>query len=166
MNKLKIILKYFLSFIFGVLIGGFLEDSFHKLIRQLYMTLTNNKISFGYPKFDILFFTFPFIISVGIYFMSLLYFFTRHESKQKVINTFWGLILFTLSIILYTYFDSNIRLIECTACDNGTMVLFYSDISYTKILIVTFITSLIPWAWTEIKARRITRQQTKFKASL
>ena len=98
--------------------------------------------------------------------MSLLYFFTRHESKQKVINTFWGLILFTLSIILYTYFDSNIRLIECTACDNGTMVLFYSDISYTKILIVTFITSLIPWAWTEIKARRITRQQTKFKASL
>ena len=166
MAKTKIFLIYSGLFILGLTTGMVFEDSFHKIVRQLYCTLTYNKLSFGAPKFDILFFTFPFVFLTGLYFSLLFYLLHKQTKMQRLINAVLTLIFLPGSIILFCYFDGNIKLIECTACDDGTRVLLYKDIGYTKIFFVGLLTSLIPALWTEIKARRKINKQTIFKASL
>lgn len=144
------------------MIGIFSEDSLHQIVRHLYESLTYNKISFDLPKFDLYFFSVPFIISLGTYFIILLYLFGRQTPRQRFINSFLTLIFIVSSFLLHCYFDANIKLIECTACDDGTRVLWYYDINYTKIFITTLLTSLIPCVWTEIKSRRKSTSQKAF----
>ncbi len=164
MKKLKIGLKYFAVFILGLTIGVFSEDSLHQLVRHLYVRLTYDKISFDLPKFDLYFFSIPFIISLGLYFIVLLFLLGRQTSRQRVINSFLTLIFLISAFLISCYFDANIKLIECTACDDGTRVLNFYDINYTKIFIVTLLSSCIPCIWTDIKTHQKANRQTVFKA--
>lgn len=160
--KFRTFIKYILTFILGSTIGFFSENSFHQLVRHLYCTLTYNKISFQMPKLD-LYFTFAqFSASFGFYSIILLYLFGRQKPRQRLINAFLTLVFATSSLLLYCYFDANIELIECTMCDDGTRVLFYSDIKYTKIFVTTLLISLIPYLWTEFRSRRKAKHQTVF----
>jgi drug/metabolite transporter (DMT)-like permease len=166
MKKFKTALKYFAAFLLGLILALLSEDSIHKLARQLYASLTYNKISFHLPKLDFYLPSVPFMISLGLYNVVLLYLFARQTSKQRLINTFLTIIFLVSTMVLYCYFDANIKLIECTACNDGKRELYYSDIHYTKISIVTLLTSLIPFMWTEIRIQRRTRRKHLFKASL
>lgn len=53
--------------------------------------------------------------------------------------------------MLYFYFDSSIKLLECTACDDGTRVLRYNDIRYDSIFVISLIISLLPVLTTQFK---------------
>jgi drug/metabolite transporter (DMT)-like permease len=166
MSKVQTNLIYFGSFILGLTIAIFSEDNFHELLRHLYVSLTSGKISFDLPKLDLYFFSFTFVFTGGLYFVVLPYFIGRQNKRQILINICLTLLLLLFSTILDCYFDANFKLIECTACDDGTRVLLYSDIEYTKIFITTLLTSLLPFIWTEIKTRRKTKRQKLNQASL
>ena len=165
MTKAKSILRYLTTLIIGSITAVFLEDHFHRLVRQLYASLTYNQISFRMPKLDLYYTFLSFGISFGLFLLIFLVLLERQTKRQIQINLFLTLIFMICSLILYCYFDGNIKLIECTACDDGTIILEYSNLNYTKIFITTLITSLIPCIWTEIKNHRNTIRQTIFKAS-
>ncbi len=154
MKKLKASLKYFGAFILGLAIGILSEDKLHQFVRYLYTSLTNNKISFLVPKFELHFFSVSFIILFGLYFGILLYLFARQSPKQRFLNFFLTLIFLISSFFLVCYIDANMKLIECTACNEGKRILSYHDINYIKIFIVTLFFSLTPNIWLEIRNRR------------
>ena len=148
MDKVKTIIIYFVLFLFGLTIAIISEDHFHRLVRYLYEVLTKNKINFHIQKLELYFFSLPFIISVGLYSMILFYLLRKQSSNQRNVNFILTLILLSSSIPLICYIDANIKLIECTACKDGFRELNFSDISYSTILILSLLTSLIPPVWT------------------
>ena len=162
MTNIRAILKYFGAFILGLTIGIMSEDSLHKLVRQLYESFTYNKIRFDIPKFDLYFFSIPFIITLGIYFIFLIFLFSRISKNKRLINSILTLVFLVSFFLISCYFGANLKLVECTACDDGILILKYSDIGYIKIFSVSLLTSLIPCIWSEIR----TGKQTEIKASL
>ncbi len=154
MKKLKTSLKYLVAFILGLVVGIFSEDKLHQFIRFLYTYLTNNRISFYIPKFDLYFFSVSFIILFGLYFVALLYLFIGQTLRQRLLNFFLTLIFIISSFFLICYMDANMKLIECTACNDGKRILDYYDINYLKIFIGTLLSSLIPNIWFNIRNRR------------
>ena len=65
-----------------------------------------------------------------------------------------SLVLFTTSIVVYSAMDSKLKLIECTACDNGLRTLEYNNILYDRIMILALISALLPWVFTEFINRK------------
>ena len=159
MTKLKTIIILFLIFVVTAGLSFYFEDTYQKTIRNLYCSLTYYKISFEHPRKYFHFASDLFVISFGLYMTLLSYILFIQTLKQKLINGFLTLIIFPLTVILYCYFDASIKLIECTACDDGTRVLTYGDIHYDKIFVISLITSLLPVLTTELKKRMRTRKQ-------
>lgn len=148
MNKLKLGLILVSIFILSVFVAFRFEDSYRKIIRNLYTSLSNNKISFFLPKKDFHFPSDVFLISFGL-FVTLLYFFiNRQTRRQKIINGMLAIFILISSIIFQCYFDGVSRLAECTVCNDGTIRLRYSDINYDLIFISSLILSLLPAAIT------------------
>ena len=165
MAKFKTILKYIATFLVGATIAIYFEDSFHHIVRQLYSSLTYNKISFRMPKLDLYFTFLEFAYSFGLFLTLLLFLFVGQTKRQKLLNSILTLIFMTITLLLFCYFDANIKLIECTACDDGTRIMEYSDLNYTKILIITLLISLIPCIWTKISNNRKAKRLDILKAS-
>lgn len=151
MKKYKVIFIHFILFLSGLILAGYQENNFHRFVRYLYVTLTRHKIHFHSPKLDLYFFSFPFIISFGLHLSFSFYLLQKQSKRQKIVNTALIIIILVSSVLFNSYFDANIKLIECTACDDGTMELYYSDISYLKIFIASLIISLTPLVWTAMR---------------
>jgi hypothetical protein len=157
MKKYKVIFIHFILFMLCLILTGYQENNFHRFVRYLYVTLTRYKIHFHSPKLDLYFFSFPFIISFGLYFNFSFYLLQKQSKKQKIVNTALIIILLVSSVLFNCYFDATIKLIECTACDDGTMELYYSDVSYSKIFIASLLISLTPLIWTAMRNKRETK---------
>jgi hypothetical protein len=151
MNKLKGGLLLLVIFITSIYFSFYFEESYRKIVRYLYVALSDGKISFFIPK---KYFHFPrgkFVFSFG-FFITILYFLIyRQTAKQRVINITLGLFLFAASILIHCYFDSTFKITECTACKDGARQLQYNEISYDIIFISSLVFAIIPFATTEIK---------------
>jgi hypothetical protein len=160
MTKPKATFILILVFVVTAILSFFFENSFDETIRYLYSSLTYNKISFIQPRKYIHFASNLFVTSFGLYVTILSYLIFTQTTKQKVLNCCLTISLFPITVVLYSYFDSTIKLLQCTACDNGTMTLTYSDISYDKTFVISLIISLLPFLTTEFKKIMQTRNQT------
>ena len=161
MNKLKGGLILALIFILSVYCSFYFEGTFEKAIRYLYVTFTNGKISFFIPKKYLRFPSGQFVFSFGLFMTIFCFLLYRQTRTQRIINLLLGLVVLTASILALSYFDSWLKLMECTSCEDGTNKLHYNDINYDAIFIGSLIIALIPIAITEIK-----RHIKKAKASI
>ncbi len=149
-----------LVFVLTAGLSFFFENSFDEIIRYLYSSLTCNKISFIQPRKYIHFASDLFVVSFGLFVTIISYLIYTQTTKQKILNCCLTILLFPITAVLYCYFDSTIKLLQCTACDNGTMTLSYSDIRYDKIFVIGLIISLLPFLTTELKKIMQTRNKT------
>jgi len=150
-EKLKKGIILILIFILSVYSAFFFEEHFRELIRFLFRFFSNSKISFIYPRKYIHFATGEFVISFGIFLTVFVLILKRQTLRQKLINLFLTIFLFSISICIYSYFDSQLRLIECTNCINGQRSLNLNEIKYDTIFIISLIIGIIPSLITEIK---------------
>jgi hypothetical protein len=153
--------RFFLSIFIGIIAAYFLallaftfEENYREFIRNLYQQLTENKISFKnnvkYLHFASDEFTSAFVIVLISKFILL----KRLENRQRIINIVLGMLLIIISTIIICYLDSNGKLIECTACNNGKRVLGFNDINYDFIFITSLLFGILPAIVTEIKNRK------------
>ena len=63
--------------------------------------------------------------------------------------------IFFISTFLFSYIESNLKIIECTACDNEKLKLHFNHINYDLIFISSLVISLIPLLILKIKNSRI-----------
>lgn len=151
MNKLKGGLILLVIFIASIYCSFYFEESYRKLIRHLYVALSNGKISFFTPKKYLHFASGEFVLSFGLFTITLCFLSYRQTTKQRVVNIALGLFFLVASTLIQSYFDSFFKIVECTACSDGTRQLHYGDINYDVIFISSLILAIIPVTTTEIR---------------
>lgn len=151
MDKLKHGLILVSIFIISVFIAIHFEETYRKIIRSLYTSLSNNKISFLLPKKDFHFPSDRFLISFGLFSVLMFFFIYRQTKKQKIINGILSILILIISTIFQCYFDGVLRIAGCTICSDGSLRLPYSNINYDLIFITSLILALLPTAITELR---------------
>ena len=149
-KKLSIIVLFF---ILGIGISFVVEPYLRKLIQNLFRFLTNDKIVFVGKDFHILN-QYYYYLSFGI--LTLTFWFSIKELKvrQIIFNIFLTATIFFFTIVLICYLDSNLKIIECTMCDDGIRKIRYNEINYDLIVAISVFASLIPNIIRIIKKRR------------
>jgi len=123
-NKSKLIKKI----IFGIiaLIIGFVcalySDSFLRFkIQDIYLLSTSNKIEFIGKNF--------FFFNNDSYYLGfggafLILYLANYNNKLSLIlkNVFISVFIFIICLIVISTIDANLKLVECTACENGIVV--------------------------------------------
>ena len=72
--------------------------------------------------------------------------------RTKILkNGIFLVVIFIVALIGISAIDANLKIIECTACDDGIRKLGYNEINYGIILSISAIVSLIPSLVTLIK---------------
>lgn len=143
-----------LFLILGVAIGLFAEVELREIIQKLYITLTGGRISF-IGKNIRLFATEYYCLTFGFWSGSLWLLNRNRTFKQTGLTLVLTTLTFFMMLVFLCYMDSNIKLVECTACDDGTRQLHViHDISYDLIITISLVTSLVPSVWVKRKTRQ------------
>ena len=145
-NKRNLIKKI----IFGIiaLIIGFTcalySDSFLRFkIQDIYLLATSNKIEFIGKNF-FFFNNDSYYLGFGGVFLIL--YLANYKNKLSLIlkNGFIAVLIFIIFLIITSTIDANLKLVECTACENGIRQLRRNDIKYSLIIVFSLLISIIP----------------------
>ena len=137
----KIALGLFL-FIMGVVLSIVLESFLGNLVRNLYVWTTKGGIQLVGKNFY-LFADLVYYVGFGIS-LSLVALEKRLLLKNTLRRLVIWLIIFMTSVIVICAVDAHLKLIECTACNDGIRKLPYSAINYGLILGVSALVGGIP----------------------
>jgi hypothetical protein len=154
--KQKILNTIFLllAFVLATICAFYLEESYRVLVRKIFKWSTNNNISFFGKNFH-LFPSYQFVLSFGLYISFFIFLIKSLRIKKKLLVTIMVSSIFFISTFLFSYIESNLKIIECTACDNEKLKLHFNHINYDLIFISSLVISLIPLLILKIKNSRI-----------
>ena len=130
-------------FVIGFGTAVFADLFFRQLIQDLFQWTTNNGIQFGGKDFY-LFGNPIYFISFGLTFLIFSIANKKREWLKVLRNGILLILIFGIAIIGISALDANLKLIECTACDDGIRRLGYSEINYGLILSISAILSITP----------------------
>lgn len=132
-----------LAFIIGIGISLFSYSFFREQIQNIFLWSTSNRIRFTGKNFYLFGSNFYYLI-IGISFLVL----TLENLNQRLIgifkNTIICLLIFGISLIGISAIDANIKVIECTACNEGIRSLHWNGINYGLNTGTSAIISVIP----------------------
>ncbi|WP_299840304.1 hypothetical protein [uncultured Tenacibaculum sp.] len=141
-----------LFFVIGFGIAIYADSFFRRLIQDLFQWTTNNRIKFGGKDFY-LFGNPIYFTSFGLVFLIFSIINKKKKTKKIVLNGILLVLIFGTLLIGISALDANLKVIECTACDDGTRRLGYHEINYGLILATSSLLSLIPSLITILKKR-------------
>lgn len=158
-NKLiKRILIGLLSLAIGIMVAFYLDSVLRNQVQYIFQWSTSNRIKFVGKDFHFLSTNF-YYLSFGV---SFLVFSIANLNKKIVLiikNSLLSVLIFTIAMIGISALDANLKIAECTACDNGIRILHWNDISYGLILGISIILSITPILVSIIKLRISDRHQ-------
>lgn len=153
-------MRIFFKVLIGIIVAYFLtlfafvyEENYRQFIQNLYELLTENKISFENHGKYLHFVSGEFISAFLIFLVSIFVLLKRQSKKQRFRNMILGISFLIISTIIFCFIDSNGKLIECTACNDGKRVLDFNDLNYDLIFISSVIFGILPAIVTEIRNR-------------
>ncbi|WP_250432474.1 hypothetical protein [Hanstruepera flava] len=132
-----------IAFIFGMGLGFYFEGYFRGIIQDVFRFSTSDRIQFVGK--NILIFsdrTFEYIFGLALMIFSLANIGLKPKRILKNIMLF--LLIFGISIIGISAIDGNIKVAECTACDNGIRKIHWNEINYGLIISISAIISIVP----------------------
>lgn len=139
-----------LAFIIGIGISLFSYSFFREQIQSIFLWSTSNQIRFTGKNFY-LFGNDFYYLSFGISFLVLTLQNLNQRLKEIFKNVIICLLIFGVSLITISAIDANIKVAECTACDNGIRKLHWNGINYGLIVGSSAILSIIPSLYRMIK---------------
>ena len=154
MKNTKTFLIFLFVFLAACLLAVQFEDSYHELIRYLYVRLSSGTISFRHPGKQ---FSFPDVFFVGFFgvFATVTYYLlSKLKAEAIVIHLFVALILFAAFTAWGCKWDGFMKVMVCTACNDGKRTLYYNDVNYNKQFATGLIAALLPLLIVEYKRRK------------
>ncbi|MGS2764624.1 hypothetical protein [Sinomicrobium sp. M5D2P9] len=140
---IKRILFGIVFFVIGFGTAIFADSFFRYIIQDLFQWTTNNGIQFVGKDF--------YLFGNPIYFTSFGFAFlifsiaNRKEETLKIFrNGILLILMFGIALIGFSALDANLKIIECTACNDGIRQLGYNEIKYGLILTTSAVISIIP----------------------
>lgn len=151
--KKKIIFSV-LSFLGGFGVGLWTEFWIREFILDLFVFFTDNHIRFRGKIFIPLFFGWHYSAIFALIGLFCYHAFRVCTLREKIKYASLAVCIFFLVLAVLCYFDSNIKIIECTACDDGIRTLEYSDIRYERIIFASLALALLPIGIKYIRSQR------------
>ena len=131
------------AFVIGILIAFYSEGFFRKQIQELFQWSTSNRIQFVGKNF--------YFFGNGFHYLSFgltfsFFVLANWNKKRKLIikNGILALLIFGIILFGISVLDANMKIIECTACNDGIRKLHWNEIKYGSILGISSILSIIP----------------------
>ncbi|MCD8452722.1 hypothetical protein LNI90_11575 [Tenacibaculum dicentrarchi] len=140
--KKKIIFGIF-AFFFGIGIALYSDSYFRELIQNIFKLSTSGKIEFRGKDFYILLNEF-YYYTFGIGFLTLTVENLNKKLTQVLKSGIISLLIFGLILIGISSIVANMKIIECTACENGIRKLHWNDINYGLIVGLSILISIVP----------------------
>ncbi|MAZ27791.1 MAG: hypothetical protein CL868_12040 [Cytophagaceae bacterium] len=141
--RVKQILTGILFAIIGSIIAFYSYDFLRNQIQEVFVWSTADSIQFIGKDFY-LFASYFYYISFSISF-SILVISSMHLSFLKIFKrTVLSIVIFATAMILISSVDGNLKVIECTACDNGIRKLHWNEINYGFIVGLSSIIAAVP----------------------
>lgn len=135
-NNYKTILTTTGLLLVAIVVAFLLEDYYRQLVRFSFKFFNGDKIQFTGKNFH-LFASDMFVFVFGL-FCSLTFLLLKFSSQpSRLKRTCVTVIIFFVTTILTTAFDSKRLIIECTACDDGIRKLTYNEVTYDKYFIIS-----------------------------
>lgn len=144
MRKLAFIISLVLVFIASLYVAFVFEEYYRRAIRLLYEFVSANNISFYVLGKYIHFASSKFVFAFGLFNIAIIYLLKGLTKRQILKYIAMGLIIVSISTLLFCYADSCFRIIECTACDDGKRKLYFNDINYDGIFITVLSITIAP----------------------
>ena len=127
----------------GITIAYYSESFFRGIIQDIFIWSTTNKIQFIGKNFFI-FSNKLYYLVFGIWFIILTFENLEKKFTKVLKNGILSLIIFWISLIGISIIDANVKVLECTACDDGIRKLRWNVINYNQIMTMSVIISLVP----------------------
>src|SRR5712672_3307367 len=116
---LKLGILWIFIFISSSYAAFWCADHYDKLIRYLYVLLSDHKISFRIPVKYMYFVNGESLLSLALFNIIAITSFIGQPVKQIVKNVIVILLLVISSTLLICYLDSFAKLVTCTACQDS-----------------------------------------------
>jgi hypothetical protein len=140
-------------FLAGVGLSVFLEPFLRSIVLDSYQWTTNNGIQFVGKNFHL--FASPVYYSAfGITFSLLALDLFSSPFKKIIINGAIAILIFTIVLTVICAIDANLKIAECTACDDGIRKLRYNEVNYGLIIGISAIMAGIPSLIRVLKNRK------------
>ena len=140
---IKKIIFGILAFIIGIGIAYYSESFFRDLIQYIFKWSTSDKIQFVGKNF--------FVFSNKLYFITFgiaLLILTLENLNQKLTQVLKSgiisLMIFGILLIGISIIDANMKILECTACNDGIRKLNWNELNYGLILGTSAVISIVP----------------------
>ncbi len=152
MKHLRTIGLTLLFLTIGLIMSVLFGEQLRSIIQDFYTNLTGGRITFFGKGFYLIskwyyYLTFS-CLTVAVWFLN-----RRKSFKQIGLTLMLTTIIFFATLALLCYIDGNLKLVQCTACNDGTRTLNINNgISYDLLISLSLVTSLLPSIWTKRKA--------------
>ncbi|RZS90764.1 hypothetical protein [Aquimarina brevivitae] len=140
---IKKIILGILAFGIGFGIALYTESFFREIIQDIFKWSTSDKIKFV-GKNIYIFSDKTYCIALGIMPLILTLENLNKKPTEFLKNGIICLMVFGISLIGISAIDANIKVVECTACDDGIRKLHWNGINYGLIIGSSAIISIIP----------------------
>ena len=132
-----------LAFVIGFGIALYSESFFREIIQDIFKWSTSDKIKFV-GKNMYIFSDKTYYITLGIIPLIKTLENLKKKPTEFLKNGIICLLIFAISLIGISAIDANIKVAECTACDDGIRKLHWNEINYGLIIATSAIIAIIP----------------------
>ncbi|MFI1742844.1 hypothetical protein [Thalassobellus sediminis] len=131
------------GFILGMSIGFYFESFFRGIIQDIFKFSTSDKIQFVGKNISIFSDrTFEYILGFAL--MTFLLANIGLKTKRILKNAILCLLIFGISIFLISAINANLKVVQCTACDNGIVKIHWNNINFGLTIGLSAIFSIVP----------------------
>lgn len=145
-------------FVLGCLCALFLDGHYRNIVLFLLQYFNGEHIHFIGKNFH-LFASYTFIFSAGIYSLLVYLLIKSWPNTKYFIQIFCSIIISLILTLIVIKLDSEIMVINCTACDDGILTVYFSDINHDKYFILSLGSSLLYLSMLFLVALRKRRQK-------
>jgi len=131
-------------FLFGVFLSFYFENFFRNRVIELYQWSTSGNLKFVGKNFYFGFGSTFYFLCFGISFLVFGKDCITKSGNQILKNALLWVLLFSLVTILVCSIDANLKVLNCTLCDDGILKLSYSSFNSTFVLGVSIAISTFP----------------------
>ena len=140
---IKKVLIGIIGFILGISFGFYFEGSFREIIQDIFRFATSDKIQFvGKNIYIFSDRTFEYILGLAL--MTFLLANIELKTNQILKNVILCLLIFGFSIFLISAINANLKVVQCTACDNGIVKMHWNNINFGLTIGLSAILSIFP----------------------
>lgn len=140
-------------FLIGAVISFCFENDFRNLLFKIYTKSTSGNLTFYEKRKEIHFPSGSFVSAFGVYLMLLHILNLKNNWKKIILMLTLNCLIFFLSVGIYSYFNAHVFIINCTACDDGKLILLKDVLKIDKHFFICLIVSLLPYLFNLFKKR-------------